>query len=116
MAKFLSKLIIRYHKCCDEVKLDGSLVLETSLYKRSLEDILHELAYEDMKEHGRLLVLKEKLVQLVGLHDKPDIKTLALFQLKDICRSDVGMDESVKKDIKAVKITSKEAIKAMDYR
>jgi hypothetical protein len=54
-------------------------VLDTSLFKRSLEETLNELAYEDMKEHGRLLVLKEKLVKLIGIHDKPDIKTLALF-------------------------------------
>ena len=107
---------MRYQKYCDEVKLDGSLVLETSLYKRSLEETLNELAYEDMKEHGRLLVLKELLVKLIGFHDKPDIKTLALFQLKDICRCDAEMDESMKKDIRAVKITSKEAIRAMDYR
>ena len=37
------------------------------------------MAYKDMTEHGVLLVLKERLVKLMGSNDKLDIKTLALF-------------------------------------
>ena len=115
LAKFLSVLILKYAKYCDQANLDYSQILETTLYKYALEDALHEIAYDDMNEHGHLLILKEKLIKLMG-HNKPDIKTLALFQLKDICRNDRDLQEEIKKDIKLVKITSKDAIKAMDYR
>ena len=115
LAKFLSVLILKYAKYCDQAKLDYSQILETTLYKYALEDALHEIAYDDMNEHGHLLILKEKLIKLMG-HNKPDIKTLALFQLKDISRNDRDLQEEIKKDIKLVKITSKDAIKAMDYR
>jgi hypothetical protein len=48
-------------------------------YKKALLETLVDVAYEDMKKHGRLLVLKEPLVKLMGPNDKLDIKTLSLF-------------------------------------
>lgn len=68
-----------------------------------------------MKEHGRLLVLKERLVKIIGNNDKLDIKTLALFQLKDFCRNYSDIEERMQNDLKSFKITSNDAIKAMDY-
>lgn len=37
-----------------------------------------------MREHGRLLALKEKLVSIVDEQDPLSINTLSLFQLKDL--------------------------------
>jgi hypothetical protein len=47
--------------------------------KKVLDESLLEFAVKDMREHGRLLVLKERLVKIIGSNDKLDIKTLALF-------------------------------------
>ena len=47
-----------------------------------------DLSVEDLQEHGRLLLLKEKLVAMVDPNDKLDIKTMGLFQLKDFCHGD----------------------------
>ena len=41
-----------------------------------------------MREHGCLLILKEKLVGLVQSECKLDIKALTLFQLKDFFKSE----------------------------
>jgi len=41
-----------------------------------------------MRAYGRLLLLKETLISLIDQSHKLDIKTLALFQLKDFCRRD----------------------------
>lgn len=41
-----------------------------------------------MREHGCLLLLKEKLVGLVQSECKLDIKSLTLFQLKDFFKSE----------------------------
>jgi hypothetical protein len=49
-----------------------------------------------MKEHGRLLVLKERLVKIIGTNDKLDIKTLALFQLKSFCRTNSDLENRMK--------------------
>ena len=63
-------------------------MVDKKIYKRALTDTLTNLSIEDMKEHGRLLTLKEKLVNLVDPQDKLDIKALSLFQLKDFSRGD----------------------------
>jgi len=44
-----------------------------------LVETLLDFAVKDMKEHGRLLILKERLVKIIGTNAKLDIKTLALF-------------------------------------
>jgi len=44
-----------------------------------LVETLLDFAVKDMKEHGRLLILKERLVKIIGTNEKLDIKTLALF-------------------------------------
>ena len=72
MAKFLCVLLSKYEKA-------GKVeIFDTTLYKYALEEALLDLASKDMTQHGHLLVLKEKLIKLIG-HNKPDIKTLALF-------------------------------------
>lgn len=71
---------------------------------------------EDMREHGGLLMLKQKLVSLIDSSDRLDIKTLALFQLKDFIRDDEKMERQIKDNLLEVQINSKDAIKAMDYR
>ena len=48
-----------------------------------------DLSVEDMKEHGRLLLLKQKLVSLVDAEQKLDVKTLGMFQLKDFCHGEI---------------------------
>lgn len=57
-----------------------------------------------MREHGRLLALKEKLVSIVDEQDPLSINTLSLFQLKDLrcpnidpkCMDDVTTDQVIK--------------------
>ena len=63
--------------------------MEKGIYKVALVLTLTDLSTEDMREHGRLLVLKEKLISMVDPNSELDIKTLGLFQLKDFCQTDM---------------------------
>jgi hypothetical protein len=72
-----------------------------------------DLSVEDLQEHGRLLVLKEKLVSMVDPNDKLDIKTLGLFQLKAFCHSDSEKQSKLIQDLGSVELNSKDAITAM---
>ena len=53
--------------------------MDKATYKIALILTLTDLSTEDMREHGRLLVLKEKLISMVDPETKIDIKTLGLF-------------------------------------
>jgi hypothetical protein len=75
-----------------------------------------DLSVEDLQEHGRLLLLKQKLVSMVDVNDKLDIKTLGMFQLKDFCRSDEVKEQALCSNLDVAQLTSKDAIDAMDYR
>lgn len=65
LAKFLTKLVLKYNELCSSNKYNESGPINKALYKISLEITLRDLSLEDMREHGRLLALKEKLVSLV---------------------------------------------------
>ncbi len=75
LAKFLAKLALRY----TNLSLGSKGPINKQLFKKALELNLMDLSIEDLQEHGRLLVLKEKLVSMVDPNDKLDIKTLGLF-------------------------------------
>jgi hypothetical protein len=46
-------------------------------YKNSLDKVLCDLSVEDMKEHGRLLLLKEKLMSYIPHEEKKNLNRLA---------------------------------------
>lgn len=54
-------------------------IYNAAILKKVLVETLLDFAVKDMKEHGRLLILKERLVKIIGTNEKLDIKTLALF-------------------------------------
>jgi hypothetical protein len=58
-----------------------------------------DLSVEDMHEHGRLLLLKQKLVSLCDPNDKLEMKTLSMFQLKDFTRADNVKEEALSKNL-----------------
>ena len=78
LAKFLTKIVVRYNNLCEEAGIDPRDELDRKLYKSALEEQLLDLALEDMENHGRLLALKEQLVSLVD-PDHLDVKSLSLF-------------------------------------
>jgi anti-sigma regulatory factor (Ser/Thr protein kinase) len=53
--------------------------VQSQIFKKALDQNLTDLSIEDLQEHGRLLLLKERLVSLVDASNKLDIKTLAMF-------------------------------------
>lgn len=74
LAKFLAKLVLTYNSICE----DPSEFCSKS-YKAALIKTLCNVSVEDMREHGRLLTLKKKLVSMCDPQDKLDVKSLALF-------------------------------------
>jgi len=48
--------------------------------------------------------------------DKLDVKTLALFQLKDFCGTDIDKEENFSENIKEAAFSNSDALKAMDKR
>jgi len=84
--------------------------------KIALEQALKELSPEDLSQYGRLLTLKACLVRQIYPNDKLDIKTLAMFQLRDFCRGDKVKEQKFVGNIDSLGITSSDAIKAMDNR
>ena len=65
LATFLAKLVHRYKKILKDKGKDFTSSMNKKIYKQALIETLMSLAVEDMKEHGRLLAYKEKLVSLV---------------------------------------------------
>lgn len=118
LAKFICKLIHKYNELCLENKKSPSDSISASLYRTALNEALIHLSIEDMREHGRLLLLKEKLVGLAGSKEKVDTQLLSLFQLKDFCRNDPAIQKELEEKIRAGKefTTSGQIIKAIDYR
>jgi len=53
--------------------------MDPESYKSSLDKVLCDLSVEDMREHGRLLLLKEKLMSFIPKADKKDLNRLAQF-------------------------------------
>jgi hypothetical protein len=53
--------------------------MEPECYKNSLDKVLCDLSVEDMREHGRLLLLKEKLMRFIPKDDKKNLTRLAQF-------------------------------------
>jgi hypothetical protein len=68
-----------------------------------------------MKEHGRLLLLKEKLMSYVPQSEKYNLKRLAQFQLKDFTRGNTEIESGLGSG-EEISISSESAIDAMDYR
>ena len=116
LAKFLAKMVCKYNKLCSDSFYDCHSAINKSVFKLALEQNLLDLSVEDLMEHGRLLLLKEKLVSMIDPVDKLDIKTLGLFQLKDFSRGDAQRELAISQNIKDVHLTSQDAITAMDYR
>lgn len=110
LAKFLIKLVLRYNKMSDSASLNRKV------FKKALTETLLSQSVEDMNSFSCLLMLKERLVSLIESQDRLDIKTLALFQLKDFCRQDKEVKQQFEQNLEAVKISSKSAIMAMDNR
>lgn len=54
-------------------------MLNRQLYFEALTESLLAMSIEDMNEHGCLLMLKEKLMNLAEDQHRNDIKTLAMF-------------------------------------
>ena len=109
LAKFLSKIVFKYNELCASKGHDEKGPINKAIYKVSLEIILLDLSLEDMREHGRLLALKEKLVSIVDEQDPLSINTLSLFQLKDLRCPNIdpkSMDD----------ITTDQVIKGIDER
>ena len=70
---------------------------------------LKDFAVEDMKEHGRLLTLKQQLLEQLD-DDVLEEPLLCLFQLKEFepLKSTTDLDETLSN------LNSHDAIKAMD--
>ena len=64
LAKFMSKLVLNYNKACIDQDCDNR-EMNKYIYKEALVLTLMDLSLEDMREHGRLLLLKDKLVNMV---------------------------------------------------
>lgn len=109
LAKFLTKLVLKYNELSACNGHDSKRPINKAIYKVSLETILLDLSLEDMREHGRLLALKEKLVGLVDEQDPLSVNTLSLFQLKDLRCPNIdpkSMDD----------VTQDQVLKGMDAR
>lgn len=83
----MSKLVLNYNKGCMEQDKDNRY-MDKYCYKEALIMTLMDLSLEDMREHGRLLLLKDKLVNMVDRDNKLSVQELGLFQLKDYCNKD----------------------------
>jgi len=51
--------------------------MDAECYKNSLDRVLCDLSVEDMREHGRLLLLKEKLMSYIPQEEKKNLNRLA---------------------------------------
>ena len=66
LCKFIASLIKQYEELCEGKghELDSEMCEES--YKAALTKVLSHCAVEDMKEHGRLLCMKEVLCDIVS--------------------------------------------------
>ena len=78
LAKFVTTLIHYYNQECKTEKKD-STKLDYGLYETSLDKALKEFSVEDLNEHGRLLLLKQKLMSYIPDAGKKNLKRLAMF-------------------------------------
>lgn len=78
MAKFLARIVNKYESFCQQDNKNPK-ILDRGIFKRALKAVLLLSAAEDMKEHGRLIALKQDLNNLIDPTDKLEIKDLALF-------------------------------------
>jgi hypothetical protein len=69
--------------------------MDNDCYKSSLDKVLTDVCVEDMKEHGRLIVLKEKLISFLPKNEKKVLNRLAKFQLKDFTRGNTETEENL---------------------
>ena len=76
LAKFTGKLINTYNQECENNGVDND-TMDPESYKTSLDKVLCDLSVEDMKEHGRLLLLKEKLMSYLPRKEKKNLNRLA---------------------------------------
>ena len=76
LAKFTGKLINAYNQECENNGVDND-TMDPESYKTSLDKVLCDLSVEDMKEHGRLLLLKEKLMSYMPRKEKKNLNRLA---------------------------------------
>ena len=83
--------------------------MNKAVLKESLTRCLKDLAVEDMKEHGRLLTLKQQFLEQLD-EEVLEEPFLCLFQLKEF--------EPLKSDIDATldNLVSHDAVRAMDLR
>ena len=58
-------------------------VLDNDSYKEALSEVLRKNAVEDATEHGRLLVMKDALIELTA-EKSLDESQLSMFYVKDI--------------------------------
>lgn len=78
LAKFTGKLISQYNQECDSNGINHD-TMDAECYKNSLDKVLCDLSVEDMREHGRLLLLKEKLMSYIPQEEKKNLNRLAQF-------------------------------------
>lgn len=116
LAKFICEIFISYKQLCQSNQIDYKGPVKSQIYKQALLNKLTTFCIEDMKEHGRLIALKERLVSLLGPEDKMDTKTLSLFQLNDFNCKDLDATATFGQQVDSINISSNDAVKAMDLR
>lgn len=63
LAKFLCTIILTYQELCQNQENPSEL--SKTILKEALSNTLTELALEDVNEHGRLLTMKQQLLELL---------------------------------------------------
>lgn len=63
LAKFLCTLVLSYNALCQNEADPNQL--DKAILKEALSETLKDLAMEDMNEHGRLLTMKQQLLELL---------------------------------------------------
>lgn len=66
LCKFTGSLIKKYEELCEGKGHEDMDEICQESYKGALTQVLAESAVEDMKEHGRLLCMKEVLTDIAG--------------------------------------------------
>ena len=64
LCKFIGKLIVGYEEGCANTGHEDEDSICAESYKAALTNTLKECAAEDLKEHGRLLCMKEILCDI----------------------------------------------------
>lgn len=68
-----------------------------------------------MKEHGRLIVLKQVLNGFLAKSEMKNLNRLAWFSMKDFTKGDIEQEEAIN-DGNGFKVSPELAIQAMDIR